>query len=851
MSTSATPFYTTTQNPYNTSLNDGESEVITWTVNATGAMWGNYTFFAYANVTSDMTIGNATQMWNVTIVNSTVDSTSPTINITYPANNTNYTINISSLNYTVSDDVSVSGCWYSADSGQTNSTTVAAETNFTNVISTEEWNTWTIYCNDTSNNIGSNLVIFYKDTILPVFNNLSNQTLQYKTDLGYIINATDSSGIDCFTVNDTTNFNINCSGYLRNNTLLNVGLYWLNITVNDTLGNRDSALMWVNITDTTAPIVTLNTPATNYTNDSAIQINITFNCSATDNVALTNISLYITNNLNTSFSLNQTTIVSGTSNSTNWILGLGNGNYTWNCLAYDSSGNNAWGSNNRSITLNFTDIDNDNVADSQDSLEGNESNVNVTGVSNLNITIGGNSTYGSYADTHDVVFYDSATKIINLTHNFSASELDLRRVSISKSTNWIIVNLSGQVQSNYNKTLYIDDNSFASLCVKDAEIISISEMSSGCNGANETDLTSCLGNGATINGINCVDKGNIIQIGNLRYSAIRGTPTTPPSSSPSYVGGGDRGGGGSITTDELCKKNEDCEIGYSCYKNKCVKLFDIEIIRVDPLINSSSFELKYFIKGMADIKGDIIIRFWIENTNGKIMLGQDAIYLGSFEEKTKTTQLNLPNIISNETYDLYVEVNYEDYYVKSFRKINIKIPEDIVTGEESAKELKKAGESVIGGVNRLNLFYLYIIFVLLLILFYISTNYRKILNISKFLRTKSSDNLLDRVPLRRIEYEIDPTTFKVTLLVPRFHNPIIKILLGSWNRGLSMRINLDEPGSFLWLKIDGKKNLYVLSEQLRESFGGRMETIQEFVVSFVRTLEQYRFIKILNGSSRK
>ena len=95
-------------------------------------------------------------------------------------------------------------------------------------------------------------------------------------------------------------------------------------------------------------------PPPNYYNDTSDPVDTTFECNATDNDLLTNISLYITNNQNTSFALNQTTIVSGQSNSSNWTLSLNNGDYTWNCLTYDSSGNYDWDIN-RTILIDYSD----------------------------------------------------------------------------------------------------------------------------------------------------------------------------------------------------------------------------------------------------------------------------------------------------------------------------------------------------------------------------------------------------------------------------------------------------------------------------------------------------------------
>lgn len=64
----ATPFYTNSTNPLTTSsLSEGQSEIITFWVNATGSLNTNHTFYAYANVTSDQTISNITDLFYIYI----------------------------------------------------------------------------------------------------------------------------------------------------------------------------------------------------------------------------------------------------------------------------------------------------------------------------------------------------------------------------------------------------------------------------------------------------------------------------------------------------------------------------------------------------------------------------------------------------------------------------------------------------------------------------------------------------------------------------------------------------------------------------------------------------------------
>ncbi|MBW6442708.1 hypothetical protein K0A97_02920, partial [Patescibacteria group bacterium] len=65
---SGTPFYTNESNPVLINLSEGQSELITWWVNATGELNTTHEFFAFANLTSDSFFSDITDIWNVTIV---------------------------------------------------------------------------------------------------------------------------------------------------------------------------------------------------------------------------------------------------------------------------------------------------------------------------------------------------------------------------------------------------------------------------------------------------------------------------------------------------------------------------------------------------------------------------------------------------------------------------------------------------------------------------------------------------------------------------------------------------------------------------------------------------------------
>ena len=151
-----TPFYTNTTNPYNLTLNENESQTITWTVNATGNINQTYEFFVYVNRTSDLNNGNMTQKWNVTIVETIVDYDAPTITINAPSDNSGQTNNLT-VSYSVNDANNISNCYLilNGNVNSTNSSAIVKQApqifNLRNLI-IGNYN-WSINCSDNHNNV--------------------------------------------------------------------------------------------------------------------------------------------------------------------------------------------------------------------------------------------------------------------------------------------------------------------------------------------------------------------------------------------------------------------------------------------------------------------------------------------------------------------------------------------------------------------------------------------------------------------------------------------------------------------------------------------------------------------------
>ncbi|MBI2046895.1 hypothetical protein HYT26_01895, partial [Candidatus Pacearchaeota archaeon] len=171
----------------------------------------------------------------------TLDTTLPAINLTYPRNIT-YNINVSAINYTVSD-TNLQACWYSTNNGAAN-TTITCGNNATGLTSNEGSNTWLVSANDSLNNINVSRITFYKDTISPNISITSPANSSNFSTNNVTINYTisDSGGISsCWYTNTSglVNYSVTCGQNISR--IWNEGINNITIYVNDSLNNANSS----------------------------------------------------------------------------------------------------------------------------------------------------------------------------------------------------------------------------------------------------------------------------------------------------------------------------------------------------------------------------------------------------------------------------------------------------------------------------------------------------------------------------------------------------------------------------------------------------------------------------------
>jgi hypothetical protein len=388
-------------------------------------------------------------------------------------------------------------------------------------------------------------------------------------------NVTDSNNVDSVFVNITlpnstiirvvmTNNSNHIDKFNTTYTIPGIiGRINISIIANDSQGNINStSTTFVTVNDITTPQVVLITPPENQTFLFSSTSDLVVNVS--DDVET---SIVFTNITFPNGTIQKILLISSNAPKYNntFVAPELPGRYNISFFANDTSNNI-----NNTISSYFIiaslDADNDNIEDALDTLLGNETEVNVTGTTIQNITIGGKLSNGTFNKTETVVIYERTKPLINFTFNFTNSKLDLRNITIVKNSTSLLVNMQNQLINDQRKNLYLENNEFDKICVKDASITSISNISVHCNETDETNFTPCLGFslGITLNNITCYDSDGILRFENMKHSGIRAAQSTSQAASQvsSSTGGGGTSGPGKLREIEITK--QQCKPAKTC-----------------------------------------------------------------------------------------------------------------------------------------------------------------------------------------------------------------------------------------------------------------------------------------------
>ncbi len=234
----------------------------------------------------------------------TKDTEAPIVTLVSPSNNSLLNYPSITFYFDVDDDSEIQSCSLIINNAVNKTKTGISKTStnsITSTISAGEYN-WSINCTDFGGNVGQSYIynLTVADVNAPYFSpEPTNQFVEYGSSLSYDINAHDDFAIDKYVINDTIRFDVNQNGLITNKISLSVGIYWLNISVNDTSGNMNSTTISITVQDTTPPSW-VQTPT-----DKTIENGTSFyyDVNATD---LSGVSAYFINDT-TNFAIDKTT----------------------------------------------------------------------------------------------------------------------------------------------------------------------------------------------------------------------------------------------------------------------------------------------------------------------------------------------------------------------------------------------------------------------------------------------------------------------------------------------------------------------------------------------------------------
>ncbi len=111
-------------------------------------------------------------------------------------------------------------------------------------------------------------------------------------------------------------------------------------------------------------------------------------------------------------------------------------------------------------------------------------------------------------------------------------------------------------------------------------------------------------------------------------------------------------------------------------------------------------------------------------------------------------------------------------------------------------------------------------------------------------KDRKNINFLKLIPERNIDFE-EGENGKITLILEKTKNPIIKAIISFFNKSQYFRIHLDQKGSFIWKLVDGEKNMEDIISALKENFGEEEKLLDRLKLFFIQ-LEKSKFIRFKN-----
>ncbi len=213
--------------------------------------------------------------------NFTIDTTSPSVSMQRPQNQSYNVTTGLPLNFTATDNIGIGSCWYKLDGGVSTPLPSCLNTTFSAAAGTHNM---TVYANDSAGNTAQASVIFTVDTTAPSITLQRPQNISYNITTGLPLNftATDNIGIGSCWYKLDGGVSTPLPSCLNTTFSAAAGTHNMTVYANDSAGNTAQASVIFTV-DTTAPSITLQRPQNiSYNITTGLPLNFT----ATDNIGI-------------------------------------------------------------------------------------------------------------------------------------------------------------------------------------------------------------------------------------------------------------------------------------------------------------------------------------------------------------------------------------------------------------------------------------------------------------------------------------------------------------------------------------------------------------------------------------
>ncbi len=108
---------------------------------------------------------------------------------------------------------------------------------------------------------------------------------------------------------------------------------------------------------------------------------------------------------------------------------------------------------------------------------------------------------------------------------------------------------------------------------------------------------------------------------------------------------------------------------------------------------------------------------------------------------------------------------------------------------------------------------------------------------------KKKENYLEVVIVRRADIKWSADSEGIITLEIENKGIFNKIAQKLFKKPPISYVHLDKFGSFVWQRIDGKKDVYAIAAEVENEFGEEANPLYERIVKYFNILESYGFVE--------